>query len=172
MNRLSLRNNRLKLETAGKLPIILEEFYRIYPNLIKEIRRMSTTCNRLDLQTLVFQPIMPKNLPNHCATLATKSRTCSIQPANVYVCHRAYLKSMCLCFGCILQSQTRVRVFNLGLVLVASLEGLSSLKWNNSWKYSLAASTDALSHSNSIVQRGAQISKPLAHKDPEGNIGD
>ena len=24
------------------------------------------TCNRLDLQTLGFQPIMPKNLPNHC----------------------------------------------------------------------------------------------------------
>ena len=40
--------------------------YRIYPNLIKENRRMST-CNRLDLQTLGSQPvIMPKNLPNHC----------------------------------------------------------------------------------------------------------
>ena len=26
MNRLSLRNNRLKSKTAGKLPIILEEF--------------------------------------------------------------------------------------------------------------------------------------------------
>ena len=38
--------------------------YRIYPNLIKENRRMST-CNRLDLQTLESQPIMPKNLPNH-----------------------------------------------------------------------------------------------------------
>jgi hypothetical protein len=25
MNRLSLRNNRLKLETAGELPIVLEE---------------------------------------------------------------------------------------------------------------------------------------------------
>ena len=38
--------------------------YRIYPNLMKENRRM-LTCNRLDLQTLGSQPIMPKNLPGH-----------------------------------------------------------------------------------------------------------
>ena len=25
-----------------------------------------STCNRLDLQTLGSQPIMPKNLPDHC----------------------------------------------------------------------------------------------------------
>ena len=25
-----------------------------------------STCNRLDLQALGSQPIMPKNLPNHC----------------------------------------------------------------------------------------------------------
>ena len=25
-----------------------------------------STCNQLDLQTLGSQPIMPKNLPNHC----------------------------------------------------------------------------------------------------------
>ena len=41
--------------------------YELYPNLIKENRRMST-CNRLDLQTLGSQPIMPKNLSNHCST--------------------------------------------------------------------------------------------------------
>ena len=35
----------------------------IHPNLMKEIRRMST-CNRWDLQTLGSQPVMPKNLPN------------------------------------------------------------------------------------------------------------
>ena len=58
MNRLSLRNNRLKSETWG----ILEEFYRIYLSLIKEYRRMST-CNQLDSQTLGSQPIMPKNSP-------------------------------------------------------------------------------------------------------------
>jgi hypothetical protein len=28
-----------------------------------------STCNRLDLQTLGSQPIMPKNLPEHCYTL-------------------------------------------------------------------------------------------------------
>ena len=67
INRLSLRNNRLKFKTAGNLPINLEEFYRIYPNLIKESWTMST-CNRLDLQTLGSQMVMPKNLPDHCFT--------------------------------------------------------------------------------------------------------
>jgi hypothetical protein len=38
--------------------------YRIYPNLIKKKQRMPT-CNRLDLQTLGSQPMMPKYLPNH-----------------------------------------------------------------------------------------------------------
>ena len=56
--------NRLKFKTAGKLPIILE-FHRIYPNLVRENRRI-WTCNRLDLQTLGCQlVIMPKNLPDH-----------------------------------------------------------------------------------------------------------
>ena len=41
-----------------------KRIYRIYPNFIKENRRMST-CNRLDLETLESQPIMPKNLPHH-----------------------------------------------------------------------------------------------------------
>ena len=36
----------------------------MYPNLIKGNRRMST-CNRLDLQTLGSQPVMPKNIPEH-----------------------------------------------------------------------------------------------------------
>ena len=58
------------MKTAGKLPIIQEEFIeedrrrRRYPNLIKENRGLST-CNRLDLQTLGSQPVMPKNLPDH-----------------------------------------------------------------------------------------------------------
>ena len=40
---------------------------RIYPNLIKENRRMSI-CNRWELQTLGSQPmIVPKNLPEHCS---------------------------------------------------------------------------------------------------------
>jgi hypothetical protein len=51
MNRLSLRNDRLKFETAGILPIVVEEYIEHAPNLIKEHRKMST-CNRLDLQTI------------------------------------------------------------------------------------------------------------------------
>ena len=39
--------------------------YRVYPNLIKKNQRRST-CNWLDLQALGSQPVMPKNLPNHC----------------------------------------------------------------------------------------------------------
>ena len=63
MNWLSLRNNRLKFKTAFmKITDHCREIYRILPNLIKENRRMST-CNRLGLQTLGSQPIMPKNLP-------------------------------------------------------------------------------------------------------------
>ena len=64
MSRLSLRNNWLKFKTAGKLRINLEEIIEHTPNLIKKTRRMST-CNRLDLQTLGSQPVMPTNLPNH-----------------------------------------------------------------------------------------------------------
>ena len=44
----------------GKLPI----FSINYPNLIKENRRL-WTCNRLDLQTLGSQQVMPKSLPEH-----------------------------------------------------------------------------------------------------------
>jgi hypothetical protein len=54
--------------SAGKLPVILRGIYRIYPHLTKENRRMST-CNRLDLQTLGSQPVMPKILPDHWTTL-------------------------------------------------------------------------------------------------------
>ena len=43
--------------------------YRIYPNFIKENRRMST-CTQLDLQTLGSQPIMPKNPPNRWSNLS------------------------------------------------------------------------------------------------------
>jgi hypothetical protein len=30
-----------------------------------------STCNRLDLQTLGSQPIMPKNLPDHCSQFSS-----------------------------------------------------------------------------------------------------
>ena len=53
------------MTTAGKLLIILEEFYRIYPNLIKENRRMYPV--GLANTVLGSQPVMPKNLADHWA---------------------------------------------------------------------------------------------------------
>ena len=50
-------NNQLEFETAGKLPIDVEEFHRIYPILITENQRM-LTCNWLDWQTLGSQPVI------------------------------------------------------------------------------------------------------------------
>ena len=61
MNRLSLRNNRLKFKIVGKLSIVLEEFVEYTP---KENQRIST-CNQFDLQTLGSQLVMPKNLLDH-----------------------------------------------------------------------------------------------------------
>ena len=29
-----------------------------------------STCNRMDLQTLGSQPVVPKNLPNHCPEIS------------------------------------------------------------------------------------------------------
>ena len=69
MNWLSLRNNRLKeVQDCMKITNHFTGIYRIYPSLIKENRRMST-CNRLDLQTLGSQPVMPKNLPDHWSSV-------------------------------------------------------------------------------------------------------
>ena len=48
--------------------------YRIYPNFVKENRRMST-CDRLDLQTLGSQPVMPKNLTDHWLVILMRSPT-------------------------------------------------------------------------------------------------
>ena len=54
------------VQDCRKITNSFRGIYRIYPNLIKEIRGMSR-CNQLDLQTLGSQPVMPmKNLPNHC----------------------------------------------------------------------------------------------------------
>ena len=62
MNWLSSRNYRLKLKTSGILPIILEESIWNVPQ--KENPKI-TTCIRLDLETLGYRPILPKNLPGH-----------------------------------------------------------------------------------------------------------
>ena len=47
MHRLSLRNNRLKfIKTARQITDRFRRIYRrLYPNLIKETQRMSSTCN-------------------------------------------------------------------------------------------------------------------------------
>ena len=54
----------VEVQDCKKITDHFRGIYRIYPNLIKENRRMST-CNRLDLQALGSQPVMPENLPDH-----------------------------------------------------------------------------------------------------------
>ena len=71
MSRLSLRNHRSRLETAGKLPIILEEFIEYIPQINKgKPGGCRHVCTRLELQTLGSPPVvMPKYLTNHWTTL-------------------------------------------------------------------------------------------------------
>ena len=62
----------LQIALTGWSSSRLQAIYRSYSRnfveytliLIKENRRM-WTCNWLDLQTLGYQPVMPKNLPDH-----------------------------------------------------------------------------------------------------------
>ena len=78
MNRLSLRNNRLKFKTAGKLPIILENFIKHTPHSWRKTGGCEHV-NRLDLQTLGSQPMrMPKNLPDHGTALRCRDRPPSV----------------------------------------------------------------------------------------------
>ena len=57
----------VEVQDCRKITVHFRGIYRIYPKSIKENRRMSTCNWRLDLQALVeSQPIMPKNLPDHC----------------------------------------------------------------------------------------------------------
>ena len=53
-----------EVQTFRKITDHFRGSHRIFPNLIKENRRMST-CSQLDKQTLGSQPVMPKNLPEH-----------------------------------------------------------------------------------------------------------
>ena len=55
----------VEVQDCRKITDHLRGISKIHPNLMKENRRMST-CNPLDLQKLGSQPVMPKNLPNHC----------------------------------------------------------------------------------------------------------
>ena len=63
-NRQLVTDEPVEVQDCRKITDHSRGMYRIYPNLIKENRRMST-CNRLDLQTLGSRPVMPKNLPDH-----------------------------------------------------------------------------------------------------------
>ena len=59
MNRLSLRNNQpVEVQDCRRISGRYRGIYgRICPNFIKENRRLSSTCNRLDVQTRGSQPI-------------------------------------------------------------------------------------------------------------------
>ena len=58
-------NEPVEVQNCKKITHHFRGIYRIYPNFMKENRRMST-CNRLDLQTVGSQPvIMPKKFPDH-----------------------------------------------------------------------------------------------------------
>jgi hypothetical protein len=63
-NRQLVTNEPVEVQDCTKITDHFRELYRIYSNLVKKNRKMST-CNRLDLQRLGSQPIMPKNLPDH-----------------------------------------------------------------------------------------------------------
>ena len=63
-NRQLVTDEPVEVQDCTKITNHSGGIHRIYPNVIKENRRMSA-CNRLDLQTLGSQPVMPENLPNH-----------------------------------------------------------------------------------------------------------
>ena len=63
-NQQLVTNEPVEAQNCTKIIDHFRGIHRIYPNPIKENRRMST-CNWLDLQTLGSPPVMPKNLPDH-----------------------------------------------------------------------------------------------------------
>ena len=71
-NRQLVTNAPVEVEDSMKITDWFRGIYRIYPNLIKEDRRMST-CNWLNLQTLGSQPVMPKNFPDHWSGVSTRT---------------------------------------------------------------------------------------------------
>ena len=51
----------VEVQDCRKITDHTRGIYKIYPNLIKDNRRLSTS-NQLDLQTLGSQPLLPENL--------------------------------------------------------------------------------------------------------------
>jgi hypothetical protein len=66
-------NEPVEVQDCRRITDHFKGIYRvIYPTLIHENWRMSI-CNQLDLQRLGSQPVMPKNLPDHCFIAAYSS---------------------------------------------------------------------------------------------------
>ena len=63
-NRKLVTDEPVEVGDCRKITDHSKGIYSMYRNLRKENRRMST-CNRLDLQTLGSQLVMPKSLPDH-----------------------------------------------------------------------------------------------------------
>ena len=87
----------VEVQDCRKITDNFKRIYRTYPNLIEEKRRMST-CNRLDLQTLGSQPVMPKNLPDHCPNRiesAVNTKLPTIGPTTVIFNHQLTIYSFC-----------------------------------------------------------------------------
>jgi hypothetical protein len=70
-NRQLVTDEPVEVQDCRKFKDHCRGINRIYPTSIEENRRMST-CNRLDLQTLGSQLIMPKNLTDHCSSCKNK----------------------------------------------------------------------------------------------------
>ena len=68
MSRLSLRNNRLKVKTLGKLPIILEEFIENMPQINKAKTERCQHVNRLDLGSAGISTDYAQNPPRTMTT--------------------------------------------------------------------------------------------------------
>ena len=63
-----LEKSPVEVQDCKKITNHFRGIHRIYPDLMKDNRRM-LTCKRLDLQALGSQLVMPKNLPDHCSLL-------------------------------------------------------------------------------------------------------
>ena len=63
-NRQLVTDEPVEVQDCRKIADHFRGIHRIYPNSVKQNRRMSS-CNRLDLQTPGSQPVRPKNLPDH-----------------------------------------------------------------------------------------------------------
>jgi len=64
-NRQLIPNEPVEVQDYKKNTCHFKGILRIDSTLIKESRKLRS-CNRLDLQTHGSQPVMPKNLPDHC----------------------------------------------------------------------------------------------------------